>query len=314
MIKAKISGFYDEASFDLDEQINIIKVLGEEYLCPRKIGKKAITELTFEEFKESIYPKLKENNIKFSSIGSSLGKININDEQGYQKQLLQLQELIRICKLMDCKYIRIFSFFGAIDEPEKYFEQVVAKLKGFLDIAKGSGVILLHENEKKVYGDIPERVLSLYNALKDDGLQLVYDASNFIQCDTDPLQAYNQLKEYVVYYHIKDCDKRSKIEVPVGLGDGAYSEIFDDLAKRNYTGFMTLEPHTAKYALLKIPVYLISWIGGGKIKKIAQTFRNIDTYLGKSSFQKVSRRDVFLAQYYGLVNLISEVNKNEEKN
>ena len=310
MIKATISGFYDEASFNINEQIALIKQLGEEYLCPRQIGKKTITNYTFAEFRDNIYPLLAKHNIKFSSIGSSLGKIRIDDEAGYQKQLEQLKELIEICKLTNCKYIRIFSFFGCLIEPEKHLPQVIKKLNGFLELTKDTGIVLLHENEKEIYGDTPERVLQIYNALKDKGLQLIYDASNFIQCDIDPLDAYNQLKEYVVYYHIKDCDASSKVEVPVGLGDGKYKEIFADLSKRNYQGFMTLEPHTAKYALLKMPAYVIGWIPLlAKINKTAKTFRKIDKHLGKGAFQSVSRKEVFVAQYSNLKQLISEVNK-----
>lgn len=309
MIKAKISGFYDEASFNLDEQIALIKKLGENYLCPRKVDGKSINQYTLEEFKEKVYPRLKDNAIKFSSIGSSLGKIKIDDEESYQAQLRQLEVLVEICKLMECKYIRIFSFFGCLSDPDKYHDEVIKKLKGFLEVVKGTGITLLHENEKEIYGDIPERVLKIYNELKDEGLQLIYDSSNFIQCDCDPLEAYNLLKDYVVYYHIKDCDKSSKIEVPVSVGDGAYKEIFTDLAARNYEGFMTMEPHTAKYALLKIPVYLVSWLSFiSVIAKMVKTFRKIDKKLGKKMFEPVGRKEVFEIQHIYLKRLINEVN------
>ncbi|MGI6213636.1 MAG: sugar phosphate isomerase/epimerase family protein [Christensenellales bacterium] len=310
MIKATISGFYDEVSFDLNTQISVIKELGEAYLCPRQIGKKTITQYTLEEFKEKVYPALAENNIRFSSIGSSLGKINIDDEQAYQTQLAQLKELVGICQLMNCEYIRIFSFFGCLAEPDKYADKVIKKLQGFLDVVKGTGITLLHENEKAIFGDVPERVLKIYDALKDSGLKLIFDASNFVQCGVDPLEAYHALKDYVIYYHIKDCDTASGVEVPLGTGDGRYAEIFADLAKRGYQGFMTLEPHTMKYALLKIPVHLISLLKFSKtINKIAKAYSKIDADLGKKRFERVGRKEVFLIQYNNLMNLIEEVNK-----
>ena len=79
----KISGFIDEASSLLDEQIAVMKELGQEYICPRTIDKKNITGISFEEFEKNIKPKLVENNIKFSSIGSGIGKIKLYDDASY---------------------------------------------------------------------------------------------------------------------------------------------------------------------------------------------------------------------------------------
>ena len=34
-MKVSISGFYDEVSSNLDEQIALVRELGEKYICPR---------------------------------------------------------------------------------------------------------------------------------------------------------------------------------------------------------------------------------------------------------------------------------------
>ena len=149
----KISGFYDEASSDLRKQCELIKSFGEEYLCPRVVNGRNISTYTAEEFEKEIKPILDEYGVKFSSIGSPIGKIDLYDDEAYAVQLKKLEELVKICKIMNCKYIRMFSFHvdpkGNYDE---YFPVVVKKLKGFLEVVKGTDVILLHENEKKIYG------------------------------------------------------------------------------------------------------------------------------------------------------------------
>ena len=219
-----ISGFYDEISSKLSAQIGVMHELGETYMCPRNLDGKNIADYTLEEFEDKIYPVLKREGIKFSSIGSPIGKVGIDDEEGFEKQKRQLAELVKIAKLTECGYIRVFSFFYGDRDPDSCHDKVVKRMRELLSIVKGSGVKLLHENEKKIYGDVPERVMKLYRELDDEDLVLCFDASNYIQCDADPVAAFDALKDHVVYYHVKDCSSY-KVEVPVGLGEGHYEYI-----------------------------------------------------------------------------------------
>ena len=302
MKKITISGFYDEVSGDLSAQIALLHELGESYLCPRTVNGKNIADYTYEEFEKEIYPVLQKEGIKFSSIGSPIGKVGIDDEAGFERQKVQLKELVKIAKLMECKYIRIFSFYYGDKDPASCHDKVVARLKEFLAIAKGSGVKLMHENEKLIYGDVPDRVLALYNEIDDEDLVLCFDASNYVQCDVDPKEAFDRLKDLVVYYHIKDCSKY-KVEVPVGTGEGCYDYIIGELKNRGYEGFMTLEPHTWKYAVLKPLVYFVPFVALVK-KDYYRAFRLIDKKMGRCYFACASRKKVFLWQYNNLKKLL----------
>ena len=299
-----ISGFYDEISGRLDKQIAVIKKLSQSYLCPRVIDGKNIADYTAEEFEQKIKPRLDKEGIKFSSIGSPIGKVAIDDEAGFEKQVKQLKELVKIAKMMNCEYIRVFSFFYGNKKPDSVFDTVVKKMRIFLDVAQGSGVKLMHENEKKIYGDVPERVLKLYHELNSPDLALCYDASNFIQCGVDPVEAFEQLKEYVEYYHIKDCGKYG-VEVPVGTGEGNYKYIIGELKKRNYSGFMTLEPHTFKYSIMKLPIYILPF-GFLLLKNYFKTFREIDKAMGVCPLKAIGREQVFEWQFNNLEKIIRD--------
>lgn len=305
MNEITISGFYDEISSALSTQIAVLHELGETYMCPRNVDGKNIADYTFEEFKEKIFPVLKKEGVKFSSIGSPIGKVGIDDEEGFEKQKKQLAELVKIAKLTGCEYIRVFSFFYGDKNPKDCTEKVIARLKEMLKIVKGSGVKLLHENEKKVYGDVPERVLEIYNAINDEDFVLCFDASNYVQCDVNPKTAFDMLKDYVVYYHIKDCSKY-KVEVPVGTGEGCYPYILGELKKRGYHGFMTLEPHTFKYAIFK-PIVNFVPFAALAMKDYFNAFRLIDKKMHRNYFACASRKQVFLWQYYNLKKLLKEV-------
>jgi sugar phosphate isomerase/epimerase len=312
MKNVKISGFYDEFSGDFETQLKKVKELGESYMCPRKLSGKNIADFTAEEFKNDAKPLMDKYGVKFSSIGSPIGKIELNDEEAYQTQLKKLTELVKICQMVNCKYIRIFSFHvDASGDFDSYFPIVVKKLKGFLEVVKGTDVVLLHENEKKIFGDLPERCLKLYKEINDPQFQLAYDASNFIQCDADPIAAYELLKDYVVYYHIKDCSPE-KVEVPVGLGIGNYKAMLTDLINvRGYEGFLTLEPHTGKYADLKVLFNILFPITAliPPVKNFHKVFRRIDNAKGIKAFQKVEHTTPFMWQYNGLKEILSEIAK-----
>lgn len=298
----KISGFTDEISFKLDKQLAMLKELGESYMCPRNVDGDNIADISYDIFLSGIKPRLDDAKIKFSSIGSPIGKIKLDDEEGYQKQLEKLAKLVKIAKVMECKYIRIFSFFvDPNGDYDKYFPVVVEKMKGFLKIVEGTDIILLHENEKHIFGDTPERVLRLYKELKHPNLSLCYDASNYIQCNCDPFDAYNIVKEFTVYYHMKDCI--DGVEVPLGIGQGRIQDIVSDLVKNGYDGFLTLEPHTLKYALLKRLIYLLPIKKFNQLKKV---YEQIDIKNGVKKFEKVSRKQVYLWQYNNLLEILKK--------
>jgi sugar phosphate isomerase/epimerase len=298
----KISGFTDEISFKLDAQLKTLKELGENYMCPRSVDGENISDISYDTFMSDIKGRLTKQNIKFSSIGSPIGKVKLEDEKGYLAQIDKLKELVKIAKAMDCKYIRVFSFFvDPNGDYEKYFPVVVEKMKGFLKIVEGTDIILLHENEKQIFGDTPQRVLRLYKELNHPSLALCYDASNYIQCNCDPFDAYNMTKEFTVYYHMKDCI--DGVEVPLGIGQGRIQEIISDLVKNGYDGFLTLEPHTLKYALLKRFVYIFPI---KKFKRLRKVYELIDSKNNISKFQKVTRKQVYLWQYNNLKEILKK--------
>ena len=178
----KISGFFDEVSPKLEEQLAAMQTLGMRYLCPRNVNGKNIAQYSLQSFRQDVKPALLKQGVQLSSIGSPIGKIDLTDEKAYQAQLKQLRELLAIAQEMECAYIRVFSFFTAKAAGEdRLLERVAEKVNGFLKLAEGSGVTLIHENEKRIYGDTPEKARALYNTLNHPGFALCYDASNYIQ-------------------------------------------------------------------------------------------------------------------------------------
>jgi len=125
-----ISGFADEIDPQLDVQLKVVKELGMDHICLRAADGKGIADYSVEEFESSILPRLNAAGVKVSSLGSPIGKIDIDDEEAYAKQLQQLDTLCRICNLVGCKYIRMFSFWMLNKNPVELKDEVLKKLRG----------------------------------------------------------------------------------------------------------------------------------------------------------------------------------------
>ena len=185
-----ISGFADEICNDFAQQLTVVKRLGMAYISLRSAWGKNIADYTPDEIRETVLPCLQTAGVKVSSLGSPIGKIDIQDEPAFQRQLAQLESLCGICKLLDCRYIRVFSFFIPPEQdPEAFRDRVLEKLAQFESAARQHGIILLHENEKGIYGDTAGRCLTLLRSIGSPYLRAAFDYANFVQCGQDTVQA-----------------------------------------------------------------------------------------------------------------------------
>lgn len=240
-----LSGFSDEISPDINEQFEGLKKLNINFFEIRGVNGTNVADLTLEQAKE-VKALADSYGIKASSIGSPIGKIPITDP--IEPHLETLKHVIEIAKIFETKYIRIFSFFMPKDLSDYsiYRDEVISRLKKMTKIAENENIILLHENEKGIYGDNAQRCRDILNSIDSENLRAVFDPANFVQCGqiTYP-DAYELLKDKVVYMHIKDADHMTV--VPPGSGSGKLFEILSALKADGYKGFLSLEPHLAQF-------------------------------------------------------------------
>lgn len=241
-----LSAFADESSSDLAGQIDALKRNGCPYLEIRGIGKTGgITGAPAEEAKQ-IRQLLDDNGIKVWSLGSSIGKIPVDGDWDAHIELYK-RALDNAC-ILGTERIRLFSFFMPKgQDPAAYKNVVLDRMAVFAELAKANGVIACHENEKGIYGDNAARCLELMKAVPD--LRSVFDPANFVQCGQDTLIAWEMLKPYVDYLHIKDAKTDGQV-VPAGWGAGNVAAIVKDYGM---TGgkVLTLEPHLYEFVGLK---------------------------------------------------------------
>lgn len=240
MARFLFSAFADEASPDILEQIAACKANGIEYIELRNVNGKNISNFSVDEAKK-LKETLDENGMKVSSIGSHYGKIEITDD--FAPHFEAFKNTVEVAKVLEAKYIRMFSFFFTKGEkPEDYKDEVYARLTAMVDYANEHGVLCCHENEKDIYGDITERCVELAEHF-GSRLGCIFDPSNYIQCGSNTLEGFKLLKDRVTYMHIKDCIGASNTVVPAGKGDGHLEEILRMLDEKEGVYFLSVEPH-----------------------------------------------------------------------
>ena len=241
----KIYAFADEASPIIDEQIKAMKENGVDGLEIRNVDGVNIAEISDSKAKE-VRKKLDDASLRVWTIGSPIGKIDI-EKDDFTLHTEKFKRTLELADILGAENIRLFSFFTPSENRDGYKDKVIERLSAFCEIAKGSGITLCHENEKGIYGDIPERCLEIHKALPE--MKAIFDPANYVQCEVDTLKAWEMIKPYVKYLHIKDALADGNV-VPAGKGIGNVKFILDDYI-RNGGGSVTVEPHLTVFDGLK---------------------------------------------------------------
>lgn len=232
-----IYAFADEASPWIKEQITAMQENALTGLEIRNVDKVNISDISDSKARE-VKKMMDAANLKVWSMGSPIGKIDI-EKDDFLLHTEKFKRTLELAEILEAENIRLFSFFTPQENRGDYKEQVIERLAKFVEIAKGSKVTLCHENEKGIYGDVAERCLEIHQALPE--IKAIFDPANFVQCEVDTWKAWEMLKPYVKYLHIKDALGDGSV-VPAGKGIGNVKRILDDF-RENGGQCVTLEPH-----------------------------------------------------------------------
>ena len=239
MSKIIISAFADEYATELCEQINGMRKLGISNIEIRGVDGENISVISEDKI-ALVKEALDKNGISVSAVGSPIGKIKIDGD--IEAHFEMAERIFNTANILGAKYVRMFSFYRSQQcSAEEYKKSVYSYLERLLTLAEKYGVILCHENEEAIYGESPDACLELLEYF-NGRLKAVFDMGNFVLGGYDPVLAYDKLKSYVAYFHIKDA-KDGEIVVP-GEGNGSIGAILGAHVEGSQEPFFaTLEPH-----------------------------------------------------------------------
>jgi len=228
MARFLCSAFADEAAKDIQEQIAACKANGIEAIELRGVNGKNISAFTPGEARE-LKKTLSRAGVGVSSIGSNYGKAPFDFEA--------FRQTVEVAKVLGAQYIRMFSFY------EGTLEERLGWVKQMADYAASQGVKCCHENESFIYGESPEACKELLEFC-GGSLGCVFDFANFLSRGYDAMAAYETLKPYITYFHIKDYCNDWKAVVPAGWGEGRIAEILADFDQSTAAPvWLSIEPH-----------------------------------------------------------------------
>ena len=239
-----LSGFGDEIDPDPSVQIAVLKALGASAIEVRSAWGVNVVDLDDGQLAQ-LKAVLGRGRMRVSAVASPIGKVHVDADP--QSEVDRLARVIRVADALGTRNIRIFSFFLEDRAPESARDAVLARMSRLADAAGRAGVVLLHENEKGIYGDTPDRVLDIIESVGSSALRVAWDSANFVQVGvTRPHdEGYRMLRPHLEYLQVKDALSATGEVVPAGEGDGQVALTIAALASDGYSGFASLEPHLA---------------------------------------------------------------------
>lgn len=271
-----LSGFADEICDHFQTQLEVLADLNIHAIELRGVNGQNLSQLSLEETKQ-IHEMLTQYHIRVSALGSPLGKISLQDD--FAPHLDLFRHMMQQAQILETSYVRIFSFYDANAEGAR--AQVMDRLEQFLHCTPG-GITLLHENEKGIYGDTAERCLDILSYFEGTPLLATFDPANLIQVGEPSVPgAFNLLKPYIAYVHVKDALYQTGEVVPAGMGDAAWPQLIEALRQMQYKGYLSLEPHLADFT---------GFQGLELAEDVAKTPQKADKSRGESLFRLAAEK------------------------
>jgi sugar phosphate isomerase/epimerase len=236
-----LSAFGDEIDDDLDRQLSVLTSEQVYHLELRGAWGHNVLDLDEAQLKR-VGDTLQKYGCALSAIGSPIGKSDIGQPRTFE--LERLARAIHAAKTLDTRLIRVFSFFIPRGQAATYRNEVLERMALLTEHAASAGMILVHENERAIYGDLPERCRDILVKVNSLALRAAFDPANFVVDKIRPMiEAWPLLAEFTTHIHVKDAMLADGSIRPAGEGDGDVPGLLRVLAERDYHGFLTLEPH-----------------------------------------------------------------------
>jgi 3-dehydroshikimate dehydratase len=247
-----LSAFADEISPDPREQIAVLKACNVRHIEFRSIHGTNVLALSGDQIKE--FKKLLDGEgFKLSAIGSPIGKLAV--DAPFEPHLDKFKRAIELCGVFGTPNIRVFSYYPPGNDPNfdpanwpAHRPEVIRRMAAMAETAAANQVMLFHENEHRIYGDSPDRVLDILKTVNSPALRAAYDAANYVYGNFDPVEGWEKTKAYTSHFHIKDWKKGGHAAghhfgVLAGSGDGNIAHSIKGAVAAGYKGFATMEPH-----------------------------------------------------------------------
>lgn len=255
-----LTGFADEASTAIEEQIRATKELGWANIEARNIGDANIHDISDREF-DRVAGLLDDEGIHINCFGSAIANWGQKITDSFDKSLEQTARAIPRMQRLGTKLVRIMSFaiLKEREAEDQMEEERFRRVAQIVSLFRDAGIQPVHENCMNYGGMGHAYTLRLLEHVPE--LKLVFDTGNPVFTD-DPTrpkpypkqsawQFYQHVKDHIAYVHIKDgcwdytAEDGGMCFSFAGEGQGDVRAIVKDLLDSGYDGGISMEPHIA---------------------------------------------------------------------
>ena len=149
---------------------------------------------------------------------------------------------------LEAPYIRLFSFFiPEGTDPDSRRDEVLNRMSALAEAADGSDVILVHENEKEIYGDIPRRCLDIVASVSSPKLQLAWDRPTSSRSESGPSRGVRHAASTCRLHPDQGRAALGWVGCRRWRWRRRGAETVRALRADGFDGFFSLEPHLGEY-------------------------------------------------------------------
>ena len=247
-----LTGFADEASQDLEKQIQVTKELGWNAIEARSVWGTNIHDISQRDF-ERVQRILDDAKVRINCFGSTIANWSKSVSDPFDVSIAEVERAIPRMHALDTKLIRIMSYARCLGE-EQNKEERFRRLREICGRFIDAGITPVHENCMNFGGMSWCHSLELIDNIPE--MKLVFDTGNpviskdFLKMTgetQDPVEFFEKVKKHIVYIHIKDARLEDGAEnfLYPGDGDACIPQILQMLYDSNYQGGISIEPHMA---------------------------------------------------------------------
>lgn len=168
-------------------------------------------------------------------------------ERRIGEQMRLLEKHLDAANYLGVETIRVFA--SLIPEQyidEKVIRQAIDNIRKARPLVEKTSVKLGVENHFGITSTA-EDVLQILNAVQSPQVGVTFDPANFVVSKEDPVSAGKKLASQIIHTHLKDCVYTGKgrwygyefVDLGAGLVD--YRNVFSNLKKGGYEGYLSLE-------------------------------------------------------------------------
>ena len=187
------------------------------------------------------------NGIQIPSISAYTTFSKLWNREQHDSEVNQAKKLLDAAHQLNCPLIRTFAGHVASRNasPEQWSE-TVTEFQKFAETADLYNVDIAIEIHYDSFADTVESIQKLVKDINHPRVKLIYDAANLYVDQEDPIQVLDTVYSHISHVHLKNYKynlQERYLNTPAAIFDGDVDNvaIIEELKKRHYSGFVSLE-------------------------------------------------------------------------